>query len=816
MWGSFSWPLLALLATNSNTIKSYIKTDHLLLQQIKETPNGVVWVDLENVRGKSGFALNHMQVLDKTTVWMRHHQLEGKVIVMADHGSKQCAYYLLQKDLAVVFAGPSEKADDTIAHGVSLFPQGIQVVITADGELQSRCRRYSPPSSKMHIMDPTKFLDDLELAALQSSGIDEPEEDEETSSLSLGEQVQLGKLDDEIRLRAQLLDAEIQLDKKKTMTNKRRKKLQAKINLLRTKLALRGRSLLDQLTSIDTSAASVDGIDRYQQDLLLSRWREIQHRSSRREQTGDRVVYAENLRRQLLEREDIVQLQLEDGVEEDDSPAKAFVMQINGILDPASVREITTGVNGEKSSQMEPTQEIHNTLDEEVILPPEQSTYDRLNDSANPIALDKLTIVAVSDTHGFEGQMTDPVTLNGILPDGDVLLHLGDFARDGSHETEFNGLRAFDRWLAKQPHKYKIIVRGNHDPWTFDFPLSGAWYITQPATIAIGAFLLAAVPFGSPRKLAAGGGIPSSCDILATHVPPFKTLDRSYSGKSVGSPFLTKMVRSMGQHAPRLWLCGHIHEGRGVAKRQFGKGGETTVINAANANRGRATHLEHGAVVVQLEAASDQVAILEMKDKTIDKMIPSNANFFETTEAPVNELLMAVDLGLKSGVSLFNCQGELVRYEQFYFEKETLQKTAQNLIATWEQDVNIETEEESTSLPSKVTHIAIEGADGYMLRAWADAAPHQSILRVSPEEWRSDLLLAKESTSGANSKAAARLIARQVVQDFGVMEAHTGKFPTDVAEAVVMGLYVARKLGWITREPAVRRYTNGNIVLPKK
>jgi hypothetical protein len=103
-----------------------------------------------------------------------------------------------------------------------------------------------------------------------------------------------------------------------------------------------------------------------------------------------------------------------------------------------------------------------------------------------------------------------------------------------------------------------------------------------------------------------------------------------------------------------------------------------------------------------------------------------------------------------------------------------------------------------------------------MLNAWAEAAPNRSILRVSPEEWRSDLLLSKEKSSGVNAKASARLIARQIVGDFGMMEQHSGKFKTDVAEAVVMGLYVARKLGWITREPAVRRYTNGVIIVPKQ
>jgi hypothetical protein len=33
---------------------------------------------------------------------------------------------------------------------------------------------------------------------------------------------------------------------------------------------------------------------------------------------------------------------------------------------------------------------------------------------------------------------------------------------------------------------------------------------------------------------------------------------------------------------------------------------------------------------------------------------------------------------------------------------------------------------------------------------------------------------------------------------------------------VLLGAHVARRLGWIKREPAVRRYTNGNVVTPRK
>ena len=56
-----------------------------------------------------------------------------------------------------------------------------------------------------------------------------------------------------------------------------------------------------------------------------------------------------------------------------------------------------------------------------------------------------------------------------------------------------------------------------------------------------------------------------------------------------------------------------------------------------------------------------------------------------------------------------------------------------------------------------------------------------------------------------------RLIARQVVLDFMGSE-HDGTFPTDAAEAVLVGYHALRCLGWVTREPAVRRFSNGDVV----
>ena len=58
-------------------------------------------------------------------------------------------------------------------------------------------------------------------------------------------------------------------------------------------------------------------------------------------------------------------------------------------------------------------------------------------------------IVCISDTHG-----TQPP-----IPSGDLLLHAGDLSNWGT----FTEIQAQLTWLSKQPHKYKVIIAGNHD-----------------------------------------------------------------------------------------------------------------------------------------------------------------------------------------------------------------------------------------------------------------------------------------------------------------------------------------------------------------
>jgi Icc-related predicted phosphoesterase len=75
---------------------------------------------------------------------------------------------------------------------------------------------------------------------------------------------------------------------------------------------------------------------------------------------------------------------------------------------------------------------------------------------------------------------------------------------------------------------------------------------------------------------------------------------------------------------PHLWLCGHIHEGRGSEKVTFGLSPrETLVVNAANANTGMASFIKYGPVVVDIESDGN-ITVIEG-----EMIIPNSTTFIK-------------------------------------------------------------------------------------------------------------------------------------------------------------------------------------------
>ena len=64
-----------------------------------------------------------------------------------------------------------------------------------------------------------------------------------------------------------------------------------------------------------------------------------------------------------------------------------------------------------------------------------------------------MRLVVISNTHGLHNRIEG-------LPDGDFLVHAGDFMNSGYDVQE---ILSFNQWLSEQPFKHCVVCGGNHD-----------------------------------------------------------------------------------------------------------------------------------------------------------------------------------------------------------------------------------------------------------------------------------------------------------------------------------------------------------------
>jgi predicted phosphohydrolase len=177
-------------------------------------------------------------------------------------------------------------------------------------------------------------------------------------------------------------------------------------------------------------------------------------------------------------------------------------------------------------------------------------------------------LVCISDTHSRHRDI--------VVPDGDVLVHAGDFTKRGREQeiADFNG------WLAELPHRHKLVIAGNHDflferaPHVARGMLSNATYLEDSGCEIDGVRF-----WGSPWQprffdwafnLDRGEPlrkkwerIPDRVDVLITHSPPHGVLDRVWDGQHVGCE---ELVAALARVRPRVHVFGHIHEAYGVSE----------------------------------------------------------------------------------------------------------------------------------------------------------------------------------------------------------------------------------------------------------
>jgi len=182
-----------------------------------------------------------------------------------------------------------------------------------------------------------------------------------------------------------------------------------------------------------------------------------------------------------------------------------------------------------------------------------------------------MKIIALSDTH------TKHRAIN--VPDGDVLIFAGDFMGSG---YKYKEVKDFGMWFSDQPHKYKILIAGNHDrllqsdkkyclsKFSKDIlyledsgcEIDGVKFWGSPYTPY---FCDWAFDYQLRNGFMHWDKIPVDTDVLITHGPPYGCLDQMIPGATerLGCIELKNIIDKI---APQVHIFGHIHGSYGHTK----------------------------------------------------------------------------------------------------------------------------------------------------------------------------------------------------------------------------------------------------------
>jgi len=194
-----------------------------------------------------------------------------------------------------------------------------------------------------------------------------------------------------------------------------------------------------------------------------------------------------------------------------------------------------------------------------------------------------MKIVLISDTHSRHREVT--------VPNGDILIHSGDFSGRGNpYEVE-----DFLEWFTSHPHTNKIFIAGNHDVSFEDKPtwlkdmldkLSPNIFYLEDSSVTIDEIKFYGSPWQpefhnwafnlvrGPELAEKWAKIPLDTNVLITHGPAYSYLDYTIFGhKNVGCHDLLERIKEI---KPQIHTCGHIHHSHGSTYDQY-----TTYFNAS-------------------------------------------------------------------------------------------------------------------------------------------------------------------------------------------------------------------------------------------
>ena len=157
-----------------------------------------------------------------------------------------------------------------------------------------------------------------------------------------------------------------------------------------------------------------------------------------------------------------------------------------------------------------------------------------------------------------------------------------------------------------------------------------------------------------------------------------------------------------------------------------------------------------------------------------------------TTSASPPRRLLAVDLGVRTGLAIYDNTPTLVAYlSHNYGSSARLRRGVHAVLA---------------DLPT-LDWLIIEGG-GRLADIWlAEARRRQITVRIiGAENWRQALLRPRDQRTGELAKRAAIQLARRVIEHFGAPRPTALRH--DTAEAILIGLWSLAEIGWLASLPA--------------
>jgi hypothetical protein len=147
--------------------------------------------------------------------------------------------------------------------------------------------------------------------------------------------------------------------------------------------------------------------------------------------------------------------------------------------------------------------------------------------------------------------------------------------------------------------------------------------------------------------------------------------------------------------------------------------------------------------------------------------------------------LLAVDLGLRTGMAFYGPDARLVWYRsQHYTTRTSLRRGVHGLL----------------DASPDVSHLVLEGG-GPIADIWIKEAQRReiSVRQIAAEDWRGRFFAPRDQRGRDRSKLTADVLARRIIEWSGAPRPTSLRH--DAAEAILIGLWGVLEAGWLGKMP---------------